>query len=179
MILSRHRRPFVPGLALLLLVACGPSAPDEPAASDPGDAVAPSAPAGAAASTRAALPGLFTIMAGLEEDMAGLERGLWRQDFDSIAARAAAIADHPTVPASEARAIAGVLGPEMAAFKRWDTGVHDLAVEIRDLARSGRLEEVLAARAELVRGCVGCHTQFRERIRMGVRSGPSEADSTG
>lgn len=172
MILPRHRKPIVLMLATLLLVACRPSATEEAADSsrgDPGDDVVPSAPADAAASTRAALPGLFTIMAGLQEDMAGLERSLWREDFDSIAVRATAIADHPTVPAAEAQAIAGVLGSEMADFKQQDTEVHDLAVEIRDLARSRRLEEILAARADLVRGCVGCHTQFRERIRTGVR----------
>lgn len=172
MILPSHRKPIVLMLATLSVVACRPSATEEPgdsSSADPGEVEVPSARADQAASTRAALPGLFTIMAGLQDDMAGLERSLWREDFDSLAARATAIADHPTVPAEEARAIAGVLGPDMADFKRRDTEVHDLAVEIGDLAEARRLDEILAAKAELVQGCVGCHTQFRERIRTGLR----------
>lgn len=172
MILSTQSKPIVLMLATLFAVACRPSSTGESAGSsrpDSGEDVVPSASVDAAASTRAALPGLFTIMAGLQEDMAGLERSLWREDFDSAAVRATAIADHPTVPAAEAQAIAGVLGPDMAAFKQKDTEVHDLAVEIRDFARSRQLEEILTAKADLVQGCVGCHTEFRERIRAGVR----------
>ena len=108
-------------------------------------------------------------MAGLQEDMAGLDRGLWTEDFDGIAARATAVADHPTVPAAEAQAIAAVLGPDMAGFKEEDTRVHDRAVEVGELAEAGALDGVLAARAELARGCVDCHTRFRDRIRAGLR----------
>lgn len=108
-------------------------------------------------------------MAGLQDDMAGLDRGMWREDFDSIAARATAIAEHPMVPAAEAQAIAGVLGPDMGAFKQHDTRVHDLAVRIGELAAMRDLAGVTATRAELAAGCVACHTAFRDRIRAGLR----------
>lgn len=158
----------VGGVVLVAAIAgCTPS--------DTGDVAAGADPryeggaATAASPTRVALPGLFSIMAGLQDDMAGLERGLWREDFDSIAARATAIADHPMVPPAEAQAIAGVLGPDMAAFKQHDTRVHDWAVRIRELAIAEDFEGVVATRADLVDGCVGCHTEFRERIRAGLR----------
>ena len=168
---STWRTPLTLALAALLTVGCRPSETEPAGGSQssseedpPSSTVSPGSTA-----TRVALPSLFTIMAGLQEDMAGLERGLWREDFDSIAARASAIADHPAVPAAEAQAIATVLGADMAAFEQKDTEVHDQAVRIRELAEARELDEILAAKAELDRGCIGCHTEFRERLREGLR----------
>lgn len=159
---------MVLALSMTLVAGCAPSDTEGTAASSQAGPEKPTAPSDTSP-TRAALPGLFTIMAGLQEDMAGLERGLWREDFDSIATRATAIEEHPTVPAAEAQAIAGVLGPDMAAFKQADTEVHDLAVRIRELADAHELDGILATKADLAEGCVACHTQFRERIRAGLR----------
>lgn len=155
--------------ALLIGGAIGCAPPDssgEPATADPRDE---EAAVEEASPIRATLPGLFSIMAGLQGDMAGLESAVWREDFDAIAARATAIADHPMVPPAEAQAIAGVLGPDMGAFKQHDTRVHDLAVRIRELAGAGDLDGVVATRGNLVGGCVACHVEFRERIRAGLR----------
>lgn len=121
------------------------------------------------ASTRAVLPGLFGLMAGLESDMAGLARALWQEQMDSVALFARAVADHPTVPAAEAQAIAGVLGPDMARFKAFDTGVHDLAVRVSESAAANDLDGVVAAEAQLRAGCVACHTAFRVRLRDALR----------
>ncbi len=155
--------------ALLIGGAVGCASPDssgEPAAADPRDE---GAAVEEASPIRATLPGLFSIMAGLQGDMAGLESALWREDFDALVTRATAIADHPMVPPAEAQAIAGVLGPDMGAFKQHDTRVHDLAVRIGELATVGDLEGVLTTRADLVEGCVACHVAFRARIRAGLR----------
>lgn len=168
----RWRTPLTLALVTASMAGCGPSGESETVDSsqassgqEPSSSTVPPE----STSTRVALPGLFTIMAGLQEDVAGLERGLWREDFDSIGARATAIAEHPRVPAEEAQAIATVLGPDMAAFGQHDTRVHDQAVRIRELAGARELDGILAAKAELERGCVGCHTQFRERLREGLR----------
>lgn len=118
---------------------------------------------------RAALPGLFGVMAGLERDMAGLSSALWRTDFDAIADHATAIATHPQVPPPERQTIAGVLGQDMAAFKAVDTRVHDLAVRIRTLADNEDLDAIITAEAELRQGCVACHTNFRDRLREALR----------
>ena len=168
---STWRAPLTLALAALFTAGCRPSETDPAGASRSSSEQepSPSTVSPASSPTRVALPGLFTIMAGLQEDMAGLERGLWREDYDSIAARATAIAEHPTVPGPEAQAIATVLGPDMAAFKQADTDVHDRAVRIRELAEARELDGILAAKAELERGCIGCHTEFRERLREGLR----------
>lgn len=119
--------------------------------------------------TRAALPGLFEIMNGLEADMARVGRGLWQEALDTVAAGAVGVAEHPALPADEAARIASVLGDEMAAFGAMDTRVHDLAVTLAERAGSGDLSGVLASEAELRQACVGCHTAFRARLRAAVR----------
>ncbi len=118
---------------------------------------------------RAALPGLFGVMAGLEQDMAALSSALWREDFDAITDHATAIATHPQVPPPERQTIAGVLGQDMAAFKAVDTRVHDLAVRIRTLAEDEDLDAILMTEAQLRQGCVACHTNFRDRLREALR----------
>jgi hypothetical protein len=118
--------------------------------------------------TRAALPALFGIMAGLQEDMSRVGRGLWVERYDSIAAAARAVADHPRVTPEEARRIADVLGADMPRFKAADTRVHDLAVRLERAAGRRDMAAVLTAESELRSGCVECHTRFRERLRQNV-----------
>ena len=117
------------------------------------------------ADTRATLPGLFAIMLELQGDMGRVSRGLWLEAYDTIAAGAQAIADHPRIPPDEVATIADVLGPDMPRFKTLDTRVHDLSVELAGAARAGDMETVLARDAALRQGCVECHTAFRERLR--------------
>lgn len=173
----RGHRPLSPAIgptgaavalsSLLILVACGGDQErrtEDTASTDTTVAGAP-----AAAGTRVALPGLFTIMAGLERDAYRISRGLWLADPDTIAAGADGVASHPTVPPEEAETIASVLGPEMQAFAGLDREVHDLSVRIRELARQGEVDAVLPLEAEMRRGCVDCHSRFRETLRAAIR----------
>lgn len=150
------------------------SATDQPVANQPAagqpatERSAPQEPTESAA-TRAALPGLFAIMLELQGDMGRVSRGLWLEAYDTVAAGAQAIADHPQIPPDEAATIADVLGPDMARFKTLDTRVHDLSVELAEAARAGDMATVLARDAELRQGCVECHTAFRERLRSELR----------
>lgn len=121
------------------------------------------------AATRAALPALFGIMLGLQEDMRLISSGLWTGRYDSISAGAGAIANHPALAPEEAQTIAGILGDDMARFKTLDKKVHDLAVQLREAARAQDMEAVLSLDSGLRQGCVECHTAFRERLRKGVR----------
>ena len=143
-----------------MVVGCGEPPEEEP----------PAAPGvrDSATALRGALPGLFGIMLGLQEDMRRLDRGLWIESYDTVAAAARAVADHPTVPPEEFQRISSVLGDEMASFREMDRNVHDLAVEIEGHAQGGRLDGVLATGAELRRGCVDCHTAYRARLREGL-----------
>lgn len=101
--------------------------------------------------------------------MARLSRGLWRADRYTIAAAARAVATHPKVPPTEAQQIAGILGPDMAAFKAVDTEIHGLGLRIEQLAQERDLDAIITAEAELRTGCVACHACFRTRIREALR----------
>lgn len=174
------------GSVASLLAGCV-EAPDEEAGEPAGAESPPAAPGGAAGETDAAagagagqdsaaalrgvLPELFGIMVGLQEDMRRLDRGLWTEDYDSIAVAARAVADHPTVPPEEFQLISGVLGDAMAGFREMDMNVHDRAVEIEEHARAGRLEDVLDTGARLRAGCVQCHTAYRQQLREGLAAG--------
>ncbi|HSG47472.1 MAG TPA: hypothetical protein VLA43_06670, partial [Longimicrobiales bacterium] len=160
----------------VMTAGCGTGAGDQEMAPDTADrdaaqdSAAQDSPASEPdASTRGVVPGLFAIMAGLQRDMAELDRGLWLEDHDVMAAAARAIADHPTVPDNEARSIAGVLGAEMADFKGFDTRVHDLAVRIEALAAEADMDGIVQAQGDLHDGCVACHSAFRARLRAALR----------
>lgn len=158
---------------LLLVAACTPGdgppdtgAPEEDAGLPPDTAEVPDS---AETPIRVALPALFAIMAGLERDAAALSRGLWREDFGTIAEAAAAIAEHPAIPAAEGERIAAVLGPDMGRFQALDEEVHDLAQLIRERATARDLQGIADADADLRRACVQCHQEFRDRLRSAIR----------
>ncbi len=157
-----------------LAAACAePPAPEERAEATPVDtAPAPETPA---AATRAALPGLFNIMIGLQGDMARISRGLWLAQFDSIAAGAESIAAHPQVHADELKVVRTALGDEIIRFKELDTRVHDLSVQLKQDAEAEDMDAVLATHTELRNGCMACHETFRDRIRSGVRDATTGA----
>jgi cytochrome c556 len=154
-------------VALAGLVGCQPAADDEATSDAPGAATT-DATRRDQASIQPALPGLFALMAGLERDMAALSHGLWTADLEQVAESAEAVANHPRIPPGEVEAVAAVLGPDMAAFKATDTEVHEQGLRVAELARRGDFEGVLRAEARLREACVACHTQFRERLRVGM-----------
>jgi hypothetical protein len=167
---GRARALLTAGILLLVGAACA-EAPDagEEAAADTAAAAADTAePQDPAAAARAALPGLFNIMVGLQGDAYRISRGLWTEQLDTIAAAARSIANHPQVTADELRVVQGILGDDIVAFRALDMQVHDLAVRLGEAAAAGDLEAVVATDAELRAGCVECHTQFRDRLRSGI-----------
>lgn len=139
---------------------------DSPAAAPPLDSAGDVSLAGAdTAARRVALPTLYSIMLGLQRDLDRLSAGIWSERYDSIAAAARAVADHPSIPQAEARRIAQVLGDDMSRFQDMDAEVHDRAVRIAGQADAGDLATVLEHDASLRRSCAECHAMFRERLR--------------
>lgn len=168
------RRSRLPGIALLLGTLLGAQAcaddggrPAPPPTAE--DTRARDTATRVGSPTRVALPGLFSIMAGLQSEMARISRGLWLEAMDTVAAGADGVANHPRVPPEEFRRIQGVLGEEMSRFGGLDGRVHDLAVRLAEEARAGDLDAVLSTDAELRRACVACHAEFRERLRDAIR----------
>jgi len=111
-------------------------------------------------------PGLLrSIMVDLGGDMSDISRGLWLEDLPTVAAAAAAIAEHPRVSDMERSRIQGALGANFADFIQSDRRVHDTAVRLSARAAAGDLTATLDQLAELQVSCVACHQEFRERLR--------------
>lgn len=159
-------KPSTKALAFAALLAffAGAGCEDRNGAENTNEPAATQEPTTSSA-PRAALPTLFAIMLQLQGDMDQVSHGLWTESFDTIAAAAQAIADHPKIPQEEAATIAEVLGSDMARFKELDTRVHDLSVELAEAARDGDMETILALDSAIRQGCIECHTAFRERLR--------------
>ena len=108
---------------------------------------------------------LLPIMQKLGADMTSLTYGLMTDDAALVAKSAATIAEHAPIAPAEIERIHGVLGTEMAEFERLDEEVHAASVRLSQAAEGGRTAEVLTRLNEVQRGCVACHTKFRQRLR--------------
>jgi hypothetical protein len=150
-------------LSLLLFAACAGDDPVAPVneSSSSENAAGPSAP------TPALDPGsLKFIMSGLGTDMTRLSAGLWVDDFDAIRVAAVAVADHPHVSPTELGRVRGTLGERLPAFVAADRAVHDAAQRVAQAAEARDMERVLQETATLQSGCVSCHAQFREALKV-------------
>ena len=150
------RRTVAASLAAVLFVAC----------SDGSAGAAEGAAEEVAADTSGA-PSLVAIMQQLEVDMERVAHGIWVEDYDSIAAGAQAIADHPKVGPEERAEIMAILGDRGAGFREADMRVHDTSVELAEAARARSMSDVLDVLSRLEAGCVACHTGYRAPIQEG------------
>lgn len=149
--MHRRTRSFAVALLAAALAAACQAEPEPPAAGPDNTTDGP--------------PTLVEIMRQLEVDMERVAHGIWVADFDSIAAGARAIADHPQVGPEERAEILGILGESGAGFREADMAVHNTAVQLEERARAGDLAGVLDALSELQAGCVSCHTGYRATLQ--------------
>jgi len=118
-----------------------------------------------------ALP-LRPIMQRLAAEMAVFTQALWLENYDEMTARAAAMAEHPHIAADELQRIERVLGADLGGFEAADEAVHTALVGLQEAAESRQLDVVLDRLGEVQRGCMSCHTQFRERLRTDTVAAP-------
>lgn len=104
------------------------------------------------------------IMQGLRSDSARILDGLLIDDFSAVAQAAAHIADHPKIPATQVTLVATELGTEMAAFKTFDTLVHDYSFSIRTAALEKNRNRAIADYQQMISTCLACHASYRQRI---------------
>lgn len=109
-------------------------------------------------------PDLKQIMQGLRNDAALVLDGLLIDDFDEVADAAARIADHPQIPATQVTQVAAELTTEMAAFKQFDSLVHDLSLSIRSAALENDRDRAIAGYQQMVNACLACHALYRQRV---------------
>lgn len=112
----------------------------------------------------AAEPNLKEIMQGLRDDSVAVADGLLMDDFNMVAQGADSIANHAQIPPAQVQLVAAELGPEMPAFKQFDTTVHDLSLSIAAAARNNDREQAIADYQRMLTGCFGCHAAYRERV---------------
>ncbi len=108
---------------------------------------------------------LLAIMQGLGSDMTALTYSLVTDDHEGVARRAASIAEHAPISAEDLERIHGTLGEDMARFEAVDESVHVASRRLHEAARADDPQLVITRLGEVQRGCVSCHTQFRERLR--------------
>ena len=109
-------------------------------------------------------PTLKEIMQGLRDDVFIIADGMFIDDMDRVAKGAAGIAHHPSIPGNQVQRVAAELGPEMPAFKQFDTRVHDLSLSIISAAEAQDRERINADFQQLINGCLACHTSYKERV---------------
>ena len=141
--------PLVAALALLLTAPDASSlSPTSPLDSQP-DTTKPLRP----------------LMVGLAQDMDRIATGLWHEDYDLIEQGARNIAQHPKIPPAQLATIKQALGRQFKTFVQYDKRVHHTATELVDAAEARDWSAVLDHHEQLSRGCVTCHTAYRDTVR--------------
>jgi hypothetical protein len=107
---------------------------------------------------------LKEIMQGLRDNLVDISDGLLMDDFEQVARGATAIAKHPAIPAAQVKLVAETLGPEMAAFKQFDTLVHELSLEINAAAEALDREAAVTGFKQMIDGCFACHGAYKDRV---------------
>ncbi len=117
-----------------------------------------------AAAEQPARPDLKAIMGELGAVHVKLSDALMRGDAEAVARAAEAIAHHP-LPKPLIGEIKAALGDDFARFRAYDRATHVAAEGARALAAEGILDGAADQAGAMARGCVGCHTEFRERLK--------------
>jgi cytochrome c556 len=107
---------------------------------------------------------LKTIMQGLRNDTVLIMDGILVDDLTAVAEAAVRISDHPRIPPEQVSLVAAELDSEMAAFKQFDTLVHDLSVALREAAEDGDRFRVQKTFQDMIAGCLSCHLAYRQRV---------------
>jgi cytochrome c556 len=104
-------------------------------------------------------------MQQLATAMAGLGQALWVEDYQAMAGHAERIAGHSHIAPAELLRISTTLGADSAGFTEADEAVHEASVRLRDAVIARDRDAILDRLADVQRGCVACHSRFRERLK--------------
>ena len=115
---------------------------------------------------------LKEIMQGLRDNLVEISDGLLVDDFEQISRGALGIAEHPRIPPEQVQLVAGELGEEMPAFKRLDTLVHDLALEIDVAARARDRNAAISGFTQMLDSCFACHATYKDRVAAVLQEEP-------
>lgn len=129
-------------------------------------------PTGPASSTVSASPPqpdttkpLRPLMVGLAQDMDRIATGLWHEEYDLIQQGAQNIAEHPKISPSQLATLKQALGTQFQTFVQYDKSVHHTATELVEAAEARDWSSILNLHERLKRGCVTCHTAYRDTVQ--------------
>lgn len=105
------------------------------------------------------------LMTDLAQAMNEINDGLWREDMEMVRRGADAIVRHPEVLRVEVDSLEAALGPNYAAFQRYDSTMRARAEAIRQAAERGQTGSIVESYGALQETCVTCHTAFRDRVQ--------------
>ncbi len=116
-------------------------------------------------STRDTLP-LLLIMRNLEQNMAAVQAGIWRGNYDVVQEAARAMAEHAKIPPREIERIRSALGEKgLEEFVAADQYWHEKAMELAKVAGDRDMDRIVALTTELLQRCSACHVDFRQPLR--------------
>jgi cytochrome c556 len=105
---------------------------------------------------------LQNVMAKLGRDMQAVTGAISTEDWALVARLAPNIAHHPEPPLPERARILAWLGTDAGKFRSFDGQVHEAAAAMSEAAKQGDGKAVIARFAEVQRGCLACHQNFRK-----------------
>lgn len=109
---------------------------------------------------------LLGIMVNLEQNLAVVQAGIWRGDYQTISKAANAMVNHAKIPKREVQKIQTILGKEgLKNFVAADEYWHNKAKELARVADEKNMEQIVNRTMELIDRCASCHTTFRAPLR--------------
>ena len=109
---------------------------------------------------------LLGIMINLEQNLAVVQAGIWRGDYQTISKAANALANHAKIPKREVQKIQAILGKDgLKNFVAADEYWHNKANELARVADEKNMEQIVDRTMELIDRCASCHTTFRGPLR--------------
>lgn len=109
---------------------------------------------------------LLPMMKTLMVQMNRINTGIYMEDYTLIDTTAFNIAHHPKIATEQLKKIKKALGKQMKTFKRYDLKmVHSHADSMSLAAQQKNMQKVLDHYEIVQRGCVGCHIDFRTKLK--------------
>lgn len=106
----------------------------------------------------------LAIMRQLSAEMATFTHALWLEDFERMNESARAITHHAPIDPADVQRIQQILGDDWEGFEAADHVVHEAAADLHHSIGSRDFDVILTRLDALQRGCVACHTGYRDRL---------------
>lgn len=108
---------------------------------------------------------LRRIMQDMGKHMQLITDAISREDWTAIAEPADLIAEHPQPPFSEKLRILSFIGSQVSEFKGFDSGTHEAAKKLGQLAATQDGNSIIDQFTVLQKNCLACHQTFRDSFK--------------